>query len=70
MLTIDSVYQAQNVLKEVARKTDVIYAPKLCPNTPIYLKTEKGKAADDKNGCSYNRGGSSRVFYCKKPGKI
>ena len=29
MLTIDKVYQAREVLQGVARKTDVIYAPKL-----------------------------------------
>lgn len=40
MLTIDSVYSARNALKDVARKTDVIYAPKLCPGTDLYLKTE------------------------------
>ena len=40
MLTIDSVYKAKRVLEGVARKTDVIYAPKLCPGTELYLKTE------------------------------
>ncbi len=40
MLTIDSVYRAQRALKGVVRKTDVLYAPKLCPNTELYLKTE------------------------------
>ena len=40
MLTIDNVYRARNVLKNVIRKTDVIYAPKLCPGTELYLKTE------------------------------
>ncbi len=40
MLTIDNVYRASNELKGVARKTDVIYAPKLCPGTELYLKTE------------------------------
>ena len=40
MLTIDKVYHAQKALKGVARKTDVIYAPKLCPGTELYLKTE------------------------------
>lgn len=40
MLTIDKVYAAQKALKGVARKTDVIYAPKLCPGTELYLKTE------------------------------
>lgn len=40
MLTIDKVYQARNVLKDVARKTDVIYAPKLKEGVELYLKTE------------------------------
>ena len=40
MLTIESVYQAKEILKEVVRKTDVIYAPKLCKDTQLYLKTE------------------------------
>ncbi len=40
MLTIDSVYKAQRALKGVIRKTDVIYAPKLCEGTQLYLKTE------------------------------
>lgn len=40
MLTIDNVYRARNALKGVARKTDVIPAPKLCPGVDLYLKTE------------------------------
>ena len=40
MLTIDNVYRARNALKGVARKTDVIFAPKICPGAEIYLKTE------------------------------
>ncbi|MBO5412365.1 MAG: threonine ammonia-lyase [Clostridia bacterium] len=40
MLTIDSVYRASRELKNVARRTDVIYAPKLCPGAELYLKTE------------------------------
>ena len=40
MLTIDNVYKANQVLKKVARKTDIIYAPKLCPDAELYLKTE------------------------------
>ena len=40
MLTLDNVYRASNVLREVVRKTDVIYAPKLRPGTELYLKTE------------------------------
>ena len=40
MLTIDKVYEAQKVLKGIARKTDVIYAPKLKSGVELYLKTE------------------------------
>ncbi len=40
MLTIDNVYSAKNALKDVVRKTDVIYAPKLCKGVELYLKTE------------------------------
>ncbi|MBQ8394302.1 MAG: threonine ammonia-lyase [Clostridia bacterium] len=40
MITIDNVYRASNALKGVIRKTDVIYAPKLCKGVDLYLKTE------------------------------
>ena len=40
MLTLDKIYHAAYVLKEVARKTDLIYAPKLSTNFSMYLKTE------------------------------
>ena len=40
MLTIDNVYKANRVLKEIARKTDVIPAPKLCKGVDFHLKTE------------------------------
>ena len=40
MLTLDNVYRASYVLRDVVRKTDVIYAPKLCPGVDLYLKTE------------------------------
>ena len=39
-LTLDNVYKASYVLKNIVRKTDVIYAPKLKPETELYLKTE------------------------------
>lgn len=39
-LTLDNVYKANYVLKNVVRKTDVLYAPKLKPGAEIYLKTE------------------------------
>lgn len=40
MLTLDNVYRASYTLKNVVRRTDVIYAPKLSPGTELYLKTE------------------------------
>ena len=40
MLTLDNIYRASNVLREVVRKTDMVYAPKLKPGVDIYLKTE------------------------------
>ena len=40
MLTLDNVYKASYTLKDVVRKTDIIYAPKLKPGTELYLKTE------------------------------
>ena len=40
MLTIDKVQRASKALEGVARKTGVIYAPKLCPGVDLYLKTE------------------------------
>ena len=40
MLTLDNVYRARKVLKDVVKNTDVIYAPKLKPGTELYLKTE------------------------------
>ena len=40
MLTLDSIYKASHVLKEVIRTTDLIKAPKINPNAEVYLKTE------------------------------
>ncbi len=40
MLTLDNIYRASNVLRQVVRKTDMVYAPKLKPGVDIYLKTE------------------------------
>lgn len=40
MLTLDSVYQASFALKAVARKTDLIRAPKIFPDDEVFLKTE------------------------------
>ncbi len=40
MITIDNVYRASRALSGVVRKTDVLYAPKLCPGTELFLKTE------------------------------
>lgn len=40
MLTLDKVYQAAFVLRDVARKTDLIQARNMCPDCELYLKTE------------------------------
>ena len=40
MLTLDNVYRASYTLRDVVRKTDVIYAPKIKKGCEIYLKTE------------------------------
>ncbi len=40
MLTIDKVYKASHVLKEIIRETDMILAPNIRKGTNIYLKTE------------------------------
>ena len=40
MITLDRVYTASRVLKEVIRETDMIYAPNLRKGTKVYLKTE------------------------------
>lgn len=40
MLTLDTVYKASHVLKEVIRNTDLIKAPKINPEADVYLKTE------------------------------
>lgn len=40
MLSLDKIYHAKFVLKDVARKTDLLYAPKINTNAKVYLKTE------------------------------
>ena len=40
MVTLDKVYHAAFVLKEVARKTDLIYAQNIPCDAKVYLKTE------------------------------
>lgn len=40
MLTLDKVYHAAFVLKDVARRTDLIAAPHLSARNQLYLKTE------------------------------
>lgn len=40
MLTLDKIYHAAFVLKDVIRPTDLIYAPNINPQSNIYLKTE------------------------------
>lgn len=40
MLTLDKVYRASRVLKDVIRETDMILAPNISPKATVYLKTE------------------------------
>ncbi len=40
MLTLDKVYQASYVLKDVIRETALIASPKINPECEVYLKTE------------------------------
>lgn len=40
MLTLERIYQASHVLKDVIRKTDLIYAPNLSTDCDLYLKAE------------------------------
>lgn len=40
MLTLDKIYHASFVLRDVARKTDLIAAPRLSDECELYLKTE------------------------------
>ena len=40
MISLDKIYHARYVLREVIRDTDVIYAPHINPQARIYLKTE------------------------------
>jgi len=40
MLTLDKIYHAAFVLRDVARKTDLIYAPRLSGECEMHLKTE------------------------------
>lgn len=40
MLTLDKIYHAKYVLKQVIRETDLIHAPNINPEANVYLKTE------------------------------
>ena len=40
MLTLDKIYHAAFILKDVARRTDLIAAPRLSETSELYLKTE------------------------------
>jgi threonine dehydratase len=40
MISLDRIYQAAFVLKDIARKTDLIAAPRLLEDGNLYLKTE------------------------------
>lgn len=40
MLTLDKIYHAAFILKDAARRTDLLPAPKINPAASVYLKTE------------------------------
>lgn len=40
MVTLDKIYHASFVLKDIIRKTDMIYAPNINKDCDVYLKTE------------------------------
>ena len=40
MVTLDKIYHASFILKDIIRKTDMIYAPNINPECEVYLKTE------------------------------
>ncbi|MGI6219282.1 MAG: threonine ammonia-lyase [Bacteroidaceae bacterium] len=40
MISLDKIYQASYVLKEVIRRTDLIAAPQIAPSCELYLKPE------------------------------
>jgi len=40
MLTLDKIYHAKYILKQVIRETDLIHAPNINPEANVYLKTE------------------------------
>ena len=57
MLSLDKIYHAAFVLKDVARKTDLIEAPRLASDCQIYLKTENLQAT----GSFKVRGAHSKI---------
>lgn len=40
MVTLDKIYHASHVLKEIIRPTELIKASKICPDCNLYIKTE------------------------------
>ena len=44
MVTLDKIYHASHVLKEIIRPTELIKAPKICPDCNLYIKTENLQA--------------------------
>lgn len=40
MITLDNIYRASFALKSIIRRTDLIYAPQINPESQIYLKPE------------------------------
>ena len=40
MLQLDAIYKAAHVLKEVVRRTDLIYAPQINPKRKVHWKAK------------------------------
>ena len=53
MLQLDAIYKAAHVLKEVVRRTDLIYAPQINPESTVYLKPENLQLTGSFKAVSY-----------------
>ena len=66
MLTLDRIYHASYVLKNVVRQTDLIYGPNINPESKIYLKTENLQVT----GSFKVRGAYYKIFQLSEEEKV
>lgn len=66
MISLDKVYLAASTLKDIVRKTDLIYAPKLSKKADIYLKTENLQ----KTGSFKIRGAYNKISQLSEEEKV